>query len=205
MNTYKVIIVGPSGVGKSSMTHYLRHGKFVPALEPTVGAAFHKYSTRIHGVEINLDIWDTAGSPRYHSVLPMYMRESKAIILVYDVTNRESMYELETHWLKYLTMEIESLEKRNPYDTKVIKYLIANKIDLLEDLTDPLLLKGQNIANKNGYRFLVASARSGENVFTIFHEIATCLVENASLTPRKKDEKVTIEDITLENKYSCSC
>ena len=76
--SFKVVLVGSSGVGKTSIAKSFIHGRFDINIDSTIGAAFH--FRRINGVALHL--WDTAGQERYRSLIPMYVRGSNMIILV---------------------------------------------------------------------------------------------------------------------------
>ena len=87
--TYKVVLLGESCCGKSSLVLRLVEDEF-RALQPTVGAAFLVYRTTVDDITVNLEIWDTAGQERYLSLAPMYYRGAAAALVVYDITSLDS-------------------------------------------------------------------------------------------------------------------
>ncbi|KAJ1894844.1 GTP-binding protein of the rab/ypt, partial [Kickxella alabastrina] len=89
--TFKVVLLGESAVGKSSLVTRFARNHFDQYKESTIGAAFlTKEVTLDDNITANLHIWDTAGQERYKSLAPMYYRNAAAAVVVYDITQRES-------------------------------------------------------------------------------------------------------------------
>ena len=86
INSYKVVILGDSCVGKTSIATQFSNGTFSELQDSTIGAAYFTKTRTIDGKEKRIEIWDTAGQERYHSLAPMYYRGAKAAIVVYDIT-----------------------------------------------------------------------------------------------------------------------
>ncbi|KAI5184600.1 Ras-related protein Rab-5C [Nematocida homosporus] len=87
----KVAILGACGSGKSSVTKKFLTGSFDPNHPATIGAAYQSKKIERNGECISVDIWDTAGQERYGAIAPMYYRDAHAVIVVYDVTDLESV------------------------------------------------------------------------------------------------------------------
>src|SRR4030095_495684 len=96
---HKLVFLGDSGVGKSSIVGRFLTDHFDPCKESTIGASFSVKCVNIDGHLIKLDIWDTAGQERYRSLSPMYYRAAHAVVIVYDVNDSES-YTRAMGWLK---------------------------------------------------------------------------------------------------------
>ena len=92
----KIVLLGSNSVGKSQIVNCIINHEFAEEIEPTIGASFSSKRLEIDGKKIQLEIWDTAGSDRYKSLLPMYYRGAAIAIGVYDITNKESWIELTT-------------------------------------------------------------------------------------------------------------
>ena len=101
-NSYKVVLVGESGVGKTSITSYFLYNTFNEKQESTITASFAQKSIEIEEINktIEFDIWDTAGQEKYRSLAKLFYNEAKAAILVYDITNRKSFQEIQNYWFK---------------------------------------------------------------------------------------------------------
>ncbi|KAI8371031.1 P-loop containing nucleoside triphosphate hydrolase protein [Blakeslea trispora] len=122
MNTLeaKVVILGRTGVGKTSVALRYVKNTFSPNNSSTIGAAFMTKKLTVDDCSVRLQIWDTAGQERFRSMAPMYYRGASAAILVYDITSEESFTEL-VSW-------IEELSKNVTED--IVIHVVGNKIDL---------------------------------------------------------------------------
>ncbi|WFD20643.1 Vacuolar protein sorting-associated protein 21 [Malassezia caprae] len=176
----KLVLLGESAVGKTSIVHRFVQDDFQENREPTIGAAF--LTDRI----IKFEIWDTAGQERFHSLAPMYYRNAQASVVVYDVTKVAS-FEKAQSWVKELQRQA------NP---NIVIALVGNKVDLIsepsEDTTDankdddaedtdastPVVKRevpaseAENYANEAGLLFFETSAKTGEGVLEAFTEVA---------------------------------
>ena len=101
-NSYKVVLVGESGVGKTSVTSYFLYNSFNESQTPTDTATFAQKLIEIKEINktIEFDIWDTAGQEVYRSLTKLFYNEAKAAILVYDITNKKSFQEIQNYWFK---------------------------------------------------------------------------------------------------------
>uniref|UniRef100_A0AAQ4Q444 RAB18B, member RAS oncogene family n=1 Tax=Gasterosteus aculeatus aculeatus TaxID=481459 RepID=A0AAQ4Q444_GASAC len=120
LTTLKLLIIGESGVGKSSLLLRFTEDTFDPEQPATIGVDFKVKTLSIDGNKAKLAIWDTAGQERFRTLTPSYYRGAQGVILVYDVTKRETFTKLE-NWLN----ELETYTTRND----LVKMLVGNKID----------------------------------------------------------------------------
>jgi Ras-related protein Rab-22 len=88
----KVVLLGDTGVGKSSLVLRFVTNNFKPYSESTIGASFMSKMIMVQGKPIKFQIWDTAGQEKYHSLAPMYYRGAAAAIIVYDITRSVSSH-----------------------------------------------------------------------------------------------------------------
>jgi small GTP-binding protein len=158
--SFKVVVLGDSAVGKSSIVTRYVNKQFHEFQEPTIGAAFLTSKLDLEENQIKLDIWDTAGQERYRSLAPMYYRGAQAAIVVYDITNRSS-FDGAINW-------IEELKKMT---THSLIFLIGNKSDL-EDIREVDSDMVSNYARNNKCDFFETSAKSSLNVDMVFQKIA---------------------------------
>ncbi|KHJ98422.1 Ras family protein [Oesophagostomum dentatum] len=119
----KVVVVGSSGVGKTSVIYRHRYGNRSASFTSTIGASFVECEVETSYENINLQIWDTAGQERFRCMVPMYMRNSAAAIIMYDITNRQSFEDVDK-WN-------EELHKCCGISDPVV-VLIGNKCDLFD-------------------------------------------------------------------------
>merc|ERR1711933_46150 len=116
---FKLVLLGDTSVGKSSIVIRFVKGQFSEYQESTIGAAFLTQTVPVQDCTIKFEIWDTAGQERYHSLAPMYYRGAAAAIVVFDITSRTSFNRANT-WVK----ELQTQGKDD-----VIIALAGNKID----------------------------------------------------------------------------
>ena len=140
---FKVLLLGNSDVGKSSLLLRYVDSVWNDSFVPTIGVDFKVKTLDINDKKIKMQIWDTAGQERFRTVVATYFRGAHGILLLYDVTNKDSFKNLE-NWL----IEIE----KNAQE-KVLKILIGNKCDLTDD-REITTEEGKAFALRNGMEFM---------------------------------------------------
>ena len=107
---FKIVLVGESNVGKKNIISAFIDGTFQEDMKSTGGGTFNtKYVVYDGGKVLKLEIWDTSWQERYRSLSKMLYKDAKAIILVYDITCKDSFEELQTYWfeeVKKIVMKI---------------------------------------------------------------------------------------------------
>lgn len=161
---FKIIFIGDSTVGKTSIIHRYLNNSFTKQMDSTIGASFScARKEKNDGSGVKLHIWDTAGQERFRSIINLYYRGADAVVLVCDLTNQSSIDSLE-HWIA------DFYDRTNNPDAKFI--LVGNKVDLLqrregtEDVTIPKKL--QDISREKNLPLIISSALNGENIEHIF-------------------------------------
>ena len=144
----KVVFLGDSGVGKTNIMNRFSSNVFNLNSKPTIGVDFSVKTIKIDGQTVRLQLWDTAGQERYRTFTTAYFKDAHGVVIVYDVTSRESFDHIE-EWFKICTSAVD-LEK-----TGII--VLGNKIDL-EDQRVVNKEEGKDFASKNGLLFMETSA-----------------------------------------------
>jgi len=168
---FKLVLLGESSVGKSSLVLRFVKGQFLEYQESTIGAAFLTQTVCLNDTTVKFEIWDTAGQERYHSLAPMYYRGAQAAIVVYDITNQDS-FERAQNWVKELQRQ------KNP---DIVIALAGNKLDLATTRAVQLQV-AQEYAEENGILFSETSAKTAANVNELFVAIAKKLPKVATAT-----------------------
>ena len=162
----KVIILGDSYVGKSSLINRLINNKFVE-LSNTLSIEYHTYIISINGYKIRMQIWDTAGQEKFNSLISNYYKNTDVVIFVYSIDKEESFQNLEM-WFKHLKDNNENS----------LNILIGNKLDKEKEGERVLNYeKAENFAKLNNFfLFREVSCKSKEiydieDIYEIFDEI----------------------------------
>ena len=167
----KVVLVGESGVGKTSIIQQFTAKKFDPHRETSLSAQFISKTVNFQdlGKEIKFDIWDTVGQEKYRSLAKIFYKDAKVIVFVYDITTEYSFNELKNYWYE---------ETRSNTDGSPILAVVGNKIDLYKD-QKVSNNDGKEFAEKIGAIFQTTSAQSDSGISTLFDNIGkTYLIPN---------------------------
>lgn len=177
----KVVMLGSSTVGKTTIVKRLITNAFEQTTSATIGAALVTKSIHVDDIIIKLQIWDTGGSERYRAVAPMYFRDADAAVIVYDITQKSSFEDVET-WLR-------DLREKGPGN--IIIALVGNKTDL--PMREVSVAEGNRFAATNHLDiFKEASAFSGENINSLFDDLAA-LIGNGNFNVRRPSMDITIQ------------
>ncbi|CAK1541249.1 unnamed protein product [Leptosia nina] len=159
---FKVVLIGDSGVGKSSLLSRFTRNEFNLESKSTIGVEFATRSIEVDGKTIKAQIWDTAGQERYRAITSAYYRGAVGALLVYDIAKHLS-YENVERWLR---------ELRDHADQNILIMLVGNKSDLrhLRSITTE---EAKAFAETNGLSFIETSALDSTNVEPAFQNILT--------------------------------
>lgn len=189
--SFKLIIIGDSFVGKSSISVNASKNVFENDYKATIGFEFFTMAYKINMQNIKLQIWDTCGQEEYRSLIQNFYRNASLAILVYSIDRKSSFENLEI-WLN----EIKT--KGNP-DVKI--FLVGNKVDLADKRVVKTEEGKQFYENYKLNLFIETSAKSGENVSELFKKAALLLYkEHYTYTnmANKLDKQFKIDDDNYE-------
>ncbi|NXD71576.1 RAB17 protein, partial [Eolophus roseicapillus] len=163
---YKVVLLGSTSVGKSSLAYRYVKNDFKESL-PTVGCSFFTQTLNMEVATVKLEIWDTAGQEKYHSVCHLYYRGAHAALLVYDIANKETLNKAKL-WMRDLEKEF--------LPNEIVIALVGNKVDLAAE-REVATEEGEEFARTRGLLFMETSAKSNHQVNDIFLAIARELLQ----------------------------
>ncbi|KAL7528396.1 hypothetical protein ACHAXR_002424, partial [Thalassiosira sp. AJA248-18] len=230
---YKVVLLGEGRVGKTSVLLRYVDDSYVEGRPSTLQASYLDKHVIIEDEEVNylsspnrnnpsrrreaqLSIWDTAGQERFHSLGPIYYRDAKGAVLVYDITDRPS-FDRVRRWTK-------ELRKMVGDDTKICITIVGNKLDLDKRQGSRAVDSGEarKYAESVGASFLEVSAKTGSGVNDVFVELTKTMLDtvkpshrsrsslaNASsgmsngINLNKADDRVDLSAKRSENESSC--
>ena len=176
--TYKIIVIGDSGVGKSCLTIQAIQNKYDDLYRATVGFEFMSFNIRINKIMIKLQIWDTCGQEVYKSLITGLYRNISLAIILYSVTNKNSFQHIET-WMK---------ELKNNSDKNIKIILVGNKSDLDKE-RKITYEEGENLKNKYKLNYFIeTSAKTGNNAKNVLIEAAKILYKEYIISKDKGDK-----------------
>ena len=161
----KVVLIGKSGVGKTSIISRYTTNVFKEVLMTTPGANFTSKQVEFpqYKKTIKFEIWDTAGQERYRSLAKVFYNNASACILVYDITRKETFDDIINYW-------VPEIKENAPKD--IILALAGNKSDLEPSKRQVPTSKGKDFAEQNNMIFFETSAKTGVGVKELFRTIA---------------------------------
>ena len=180
----KVVLLGESGVGKTSIIAQFTSGKFDPDCVTSLSAQFISKTIEFENLQkaIKFDIWDTAGQEKYRALAKIFYKDAKVIILVYDITDQRSFDEVKSYWYEMV---------KSNGDQDAIIAIVANKNDLY-DTAQVSEQDAKEFARSIGAIFQSTSAKSDSGITTLFDNIGQKYF-NPDFDCTAADEKVQEE------------
>ncbi len=202
--SFKMIVIGDAGVGKSCLSGRAIKGKFDAEYSSTVGFEFLTFNTQIDNKIIKLQIWDTCGQEVYRSLITNFYRNASLAMMVYAINSRESFIHI-NQWLKEIKIQSHP-------DVKII--LIGNKIDL-EDERQVSTEEAKKFKEENQILYFEeTSAKTGINAKEVFTEAARILYNehkkyktraNTNFNDNIEGDNIPTKLTKVENKRNKGC
>jgi small GTP-binding protein len=170
--TFKIVIFGDAGCGKTTLTQRFLTNLFVPDSKMTIGVDFEVKSLIVDEQKVKLQIWDFGGEERFRFLLPTYVRGARGGLFMYDITNYSSIAHIDD-WLSVIRKEIKA-EDQFPV------IVVGGKADLVK-YREVRAEEGIKIAKSRGVDgFIECSSKSGENVEKTFEALTSLMINNAT-------------------------
>ncbi|XP_075259533.1 ras-related protein Rab-43-like [Convolutriloba macropyga] len=165
---FKVVLIGDTGVGKTCVVQQFKSNTFIERYASTIGVDFTMKTVAIDDKKVKLQIWDTAGQERFRTITQSYYRCANCVIVVYDVTRRETFMSLQ-HWLE----DVDRYSGDN-----VLRVLIGNKCDTGEQREVSTTEAEDYHSAFQFAQFMETSAKDGTNIHELFMGIARQLKDS---------------------------
>lgn len=196
---FKLLIIGDSGVGKSSILLRFSDNLFSGTYITTIGVDFKIRTIEVEGEKVKLQIWDTAGQERFRTITATYYRGTQGVMVVYDVSNLDTFGNVR-RWLQEIEQNCDD----------VVRILVGNKCDAPDKKVSTE--EGQALASQMDIPFFETSAKDNLNIETVFDEITKLVLAMKKNKLAQANPMITTTgNITVKKgdsskkKSKCSC
>ncbi|MBX9636376.1 MAG: GTP-binding protein [Nitrosomonas sp.] len=211
--SFKIIVVGDSTCGKSSIVGRLTDNEYVSNKQPTIGSDFKIRKFESKEKTLKIVFWDTAGQERYATLVATYYRDSHVILFVFDITSRNTFLSLDQRWLKHASWLPDADGSYEKLQEQTLSFLIGNKLDMSDKHRQVTKAEAAAFAASHGMSgYYEMSAATGELVFEQFQEIVDALALNVSHYEEDDDDsdgsrllltQQQPQNITIKRKNCC--
>ena len=180
----KVAVVGNVNIGKTALARRFTFENFSEKAEPTIGAAYCAKTVPVAEESVRLQIWDTAGMEKYQSIVPLYIRDAKIVLICFDHPK-----------IEHIKSQIKFVHNINAETTIV---LVRTKEDLSFsfdiDYVRKTLQEIKDFAENNNYFFFSTSAKTGAGIDTLFSKVAEIAYVNIRGLPKRDYERDNVSE-----------
>jgi len=199
----KVVLLGDSGVGKTSIAVRYVQGLFAEDQPSTIGASFFTKRLQADDYKVKMAIWDTAGQERFRSMAPMYYRGSQGAVVMYSVESEESFAGLE-QWINDL---------RDGVQGSLVIAIVGNKCDVEAEKRTVSTERGKEFALNHDCLFFETSAKCDTGIADLFQTICQEIVKahvknqaSAPARPQPASQGIFVDDkASAPARPACSC
>ena len=185
-NIPRVIFIGDSGVGKTSIIHRAKFGNFESHTVPTIGAGTTQMQLQVGGKKVEYQLWDTAGQEIYRNIVPIYFKGAVGAVIVFSMTDIVSFQSLQA-WIDQLTSHADP-------DTKCV--IVGNKCDAESPSVDEA--EARKWAQSHGLSIFLTSALTGQSI-----DLLIDFIENNFISPTLVSAPVIQNPVASKNKKCC--
>ena len=165
--TYRVVLLGDSQVGKTQILNKKINNEFDGTYTGTIAAEYKSFGCKIKEEDVKLGVWDTAGEENFRGVAAVFLKDTNAVVFVYDITNKESFNNIPT-WMNLA-------QTKDPKEA--VYFLVGNKADM-DNERAVQYNEAKNFAEGNKMQFFEVSAKDGKDINELFETIAKACAKN---------------------------
>mmetsp|Transcript_16427 Transcript_16427/g.35458 ORF Transcript_16427/g.35458 Transcript_16427/m.35458 type:complete len:204 (+) Transcript_16427:79-690(+) len=190
----KLLLLGDSAVGKSSLLVRFCESRFEENFVLTIGVDFKWKQVERNGSKLKIQVWDTAGQERFRTITPAYYRAAMGVVFTYDITDRSTFDHVE-YWVNQLDAH---------GDPQVQRILVGNKADLTEH-RKVSTEDGEALASKFDMAFFETSAKTGSSVEDAFLQIADRVVAKRYAGQERPQQNLQLQKEKGKGGGNCKC
>lgn len=196
-STYKIVFLGSSNVGKTTLMCQYLHQEVEQSYGPTVGLDFVSTTITISGHKVRLQLWDTAGQERFNSIIPNYTRNSFLTIIVFDIKEPKTFEQID-HW-------INNLVRVNDAGHKIKVLIVGNKVDLVDEETRAhYRAVGASKAQEHGGGYLETCAMKHEGITELVKAVSD-LIQKDLETSADDEESIVKASEAIDTRRKKGC
>ena len=192
---FKIIVIGESRVGKTSLIKRYTKDQFGGVYLTTVGIDFQDKTIEIEDKKVKLQVWDTAGQERFRNVAKNYFQSSNGFLLVFDITDKESFQKLNDFWMDQLNMHAPKKAK---------SVLVGNKSDLAGQ-RQVSIEDAEEFAKNNNLKYYEVSAKDGTKVVELFFYLANEIYQSHTYEENNYNKNITLKKEKSKKKDKKKC
>ena len=192
---FKIIVIGESRVGKTSLIKRYTKDQFGGVYLTTVGIDFQDKTIEIEDKKVKLQVWDTAGQERFRNVAKNYFQSSNGFLLVFDITDKESFQKLNDFWIGQLKMHAPEKAK---------SVLVGNKSDLAGQ-RQVSIEDAEEFAKDNNLKYYEVSAKEGTKVVELFFYLANEIYQSHTYEEINENKTITLKKEKSKKKDKKKC
>ena len=192
---FKIIVIGESRVGKTSLIKRYTKDQFGGVYLTTVGIDFQNKTIEIEDKKVKLQVWDTAGQERFRNVAKNYFQSSNGFLLVFDITDKESFQKLNDFWMDQLNMHAPKKAK---------SVLVGNKSDLAGQ-RQVSIEDAEEFAKDNNLKYYEVSAKEGTKVVELFFYLANEIYQSHTYEENNYNKNITLKKEKSKKKDKKKC
>ena len=192
---FKIIVIGESRVGKTSLIKRYTKDQFGGVYLTTVGIDFQNKTIEIEDKKVKLQVWDTAGQERFRNVAKNYFQSTQGFLLVFDITDKESFQKLNDFWIGQLKMNAPEKAK---------SVLVGNKSDLAGQ-RQVSIEDAEEFAKNNNLKYYEVSAKDGTKVVELFFYLANEIYQSHTYEEINENKTITLKKEKSKKKDKKKC
>ena len=192
---FKMIVLGESRVGKTSLIKRYTKDQFGGVYLTTVGIDFQNKTIEIEDKKVKLQVWDTAGQERFRNVAKNYFQSTQGFLLVFDITDKESFQKLNDFWIGQLKMNAPEKAK---------SVLVGNKSDLAGQ-RQVSIEEAEEFAKDNNLKYYEVSAKEGTKVVELFFYLANEIYQSHTYEEFNENKTITLKKEKSKKKDKKKC